>query len=166
MEKKLAQLLFAGAVLLASSGARAQSVANTEVRYDKPEQFTDVSFDQRKREEILKELTQHFQKLGATLPAGQHLQIVVTALDLAGREDPRIRSANEIRVMTGGADWPRLSLSYVLEQDGKTISSGDASLSDMSYLMRMNRYSSGERLRYEKPMIDEWFSKTFGVARK
>ncbi|WP_312440702.1 DUF3016 domain-containing protein [Janthinobacterium sp.] len=166
MDKKLAQMLFAGTVLLASSGAWAQSVANTEVRYDKPEQFMDVSFDQRTREEVLAELTGHFKKLGATLPPGQHLQIVVTALDLAGREDPRIRSANEIRVMTGGADWPRIGLSYVLEQDGKTLKSGDATLSDMSYLTRMNRYFSGERLRYEKPMIDEWFSKTFGVARK
>lgn len=166
MEKKLAQLLFAGTVLLAGAGAWAQDVANTEVRFDKPEQFADVSFDQRKREEVLAELARHFQKLGATLPAGQHLTIIVTAIDLAGREDTRLRTMNDIRVMTGGADWPRIGLSYVLEQDGQTLKGGDAILSDMSYLNRINRYSSGERLRYEKLMIDDWFEKTFGVARK
>lgn len=166
MGKKLTRLLLAGAVLLAGGGAWAQANTATEVRYDKPEQFADLSFDPRKREEALTELTRHFQKLGKTLPAGQQLKVVVTDIDLAGREDPRIRAANEIRVMTGGADWPRISLSYVLEQDGKLLKSGDAKLSDMSYLSRMNRYTSNESLRYEKPMIDEWFEKTFGVARK
>lgn len=166
MGKKLTRLLLAGAVLLAAGGAWAQANTATEVRYDKPEQFADLSFDPRKREEALTELTRHFQKLGKTLPAGQQLKVVVTDIDLAGREDPRIRAANEIRVMTGGADWPRISLSYVLEQDGKLLKSGDAKLSDMSYLSRMNRYTSNESLRYEKPMIDEWFEKTFGVARK
>ena len=166
MGKKMIQLLLAGAVVLASSSAWAQTDRATEVRYEKPEQFADISFDPRKREEALTELTQHFQKLGKTLPAGQQLQLTVTDIDLAGREDPRIRAANEIRIMTGGVDWPRISLSYVLEQDGKVLKSGDANLSDMSYLSRMNRYTSSERLRYEKLMIDEWFGTTFGVARK
>lgn len=167
MKKKVTRLLLAGSVLLASAAAWAQhsdavmATGKTEVRYDKPEQFADLSFDPRKREEALQELTRHFDKLGASLPAGQHLQIVITDIDLAGREDPQVRSANEIRVMTGGADWPRISLSYVLEQDGKAIKSADAQLSDMSYLTHMNRYPSGERLRYEKLMIDEWFAKTF-----
>ncbi|OBV37007.1 DUF3016 domain-containing protein [Janthinobacterium psychrotolerans] len=163
MKKEIRRLLLAGAVLLASNGAWAQAASNTEVRYDKPEQFMDVSFDQHKREEVLTELTRHFEKLGATLPAGQQLKIVVKDIDLAGRENPALRTANDIRVMTGGADWPRISLSYVLEQDGKVIGSADAQLSDMAYLTHMNRYASGERLRYEKRMIDEWFAKAFNI---
>ena len=165
MGKKLTRLLLAGAVLLATGGAWAQTDTATEVRYDKPEEFADVSFDPRKREEALLELTRHFQKLGKTLPAGQQLKIVVTDIDLAGREDMRVRSANEIRVLTGAADWPRITLSYVLEQDGQVRKSGDAKLSDMSYLNRINRYASGEQLRYEKLMIDEWFEKTFAPPR-
>jgi len=165
MGKKLTRLLLAGSVLLATGGAWAQADTATEVRYDKPEEFADVSFDPRKREEALLELTRHFQKLGKTLPAGQQLKIVVTDIDLAGREDMRVRSANEIRVLTGAADWPRITLSYVLEQDGQVRKSGDAKLSDMSYLNRINRYASGEQLRYEKLMIDEWFEKTFAPPR-
>lgn len=156
-----------GAGSCGSDGAAAAPAAgNTEVRYEKPDQFTDLSLDLRKREEALTELTQHFDKLGATLPAGQRLKIVVTDIDLAGREEPHVRSANELRVLTGSVDWPRISLSYELEQDGKVIKSDSARLSDMSYLTRMNRYATGERLRYEKLMIDEWFAKTFNVPRK
>ena len=168
MKKRIARLFLAGTVVLAGGAAWAQApvaatVGNTEVLYDKPDQFTDISFDPRKREEALTELTRHFDKLGASLPAGQRLKIVVSDVDLAGREDPRMRSANEIRVLTGGVDWPRISLSYELEQDGKVIRSDKAQLSDMSYLTHMNRYATGEPLRYEKLMIDEWFSKTFNI---
>ena len=28
----------------------------------------------------------------------------------------------------------------------------------------MNRYAGGDSLRYEKPMLDEWFKKNFGAA--
>ena len=65
--------------------------------------------------------------------------------------------------MTGRADWPRLRLRYTLEQHGKVIASGNAYLSDMSYLQHINRYSSNDALRYEKRMIDDWFKNTFGV---
>jgi hypothetical protein len=32
----------------------------------------------------------------------------------------------------------------------------------MAYLQRMNRYTSDEPLRYEKPMLDAWFDAQFG----
>ncbi|MFM2086812.1 MAG: hypothetical protein RLZZ237_1681, partial [Pseudomonadota bacterium] len=108
--------------------------------------------------------TAHFEKLGQSLPSGQNLQINVTDIDLAGREEPRLRGISDLRIMNGRVDWPRMRLHYVLsQQDGKVISSSDAALSDMSYLSRINPYSSGDRLRYEKLMIDDWFSNTFGV---
>jgi hypothetical protein len=31
----------------------------------------------------------------------------------------------------------------------------------MTYLDKLNRYSSGETLRYEKQMLDEWFQARF-----
>jgi hypothetical protein len=30
----------------------------------------------------------------------------------------------------------------------------------MNYLGHLNRYPDGDRLRYEKQMIDDWFAKT------
>lgn len=148
----------------APAAAGSAQPSAVEVHYDKPDQFTDISFDPRKREDALKQLTRHFEKLGRSLPAGQNLKIDVTDVDLAGREDPRLRNGNDIRILDGGVDWPRISLHYVLEQDGKVLRSGDARLSDMSYLNRLNRYSSSEPLRYEKQMMDDWFDKTFDVS--
>jgi len=85
MNKKLTRTLFAGMVLLASSAAWAE----TQVKYDKPDEFTDLPFDQTKRETVLKDLTAHFEKLGQSLPSGQNLQINITDIDLAGREEPK-----------------------------------------------------------------------------
>jgi hypothetical protein len=53
-----------------------------------------------------------------------------------------------------------MRLHYTLESGGSIIASGNAELSDMMYLQRMNRYPDGEPLRFEKQMIDEWFNKT------
>ena len=172
MKSTLRGALAAGLLMFAGTGAWAAAAAvadpaqpaAVEVRYDKPEQFSDVSFDPRKREEALTQLARHFEKLGRSLPVGQHLTINVTDVDLAGREDPRLRGINDIRILNGGVDWPRMTLHYVLEQDGKVLRSGDARLSDMSYLNRLNRYSSSEPLRYEKLMMDEWFDKTFDIS--
>lgn len=160
MNKKLTRALFTGMVLLATSAAWAE----TQVQYDKPDQFTDLPFEQSKRDAVLKDLTAHFEQLGQSLPAGQNLQINITDIDLAGREEPRLRGINDLRIMNGRVDWPRIRLHYVLsQQDGKVISSADSSLSDMSYLSRINRYANDDRLRYEKLMIDDWFTDTFGV---
>ena len=162
MQNQTTRALIAGLALLASSAAW----AGTEVHFTKPDQFTDVPFDPREREDVLNELTRHFEKLGASLPPGQTLKIDVTDVDLAGRDNPSMRAGRDIRVMNGRADWPRMRLHYVLEQDGKVISSGDAALSDMSYMTRINHYFSNEKLRYEKLMIDDWYANTFGIKTK
>jgi len=87
----------------------------------------------------------------------------VTDLDLAGRVEPRRRSMQDVRILRGGADWPTMALQYALHQDGKVIASGSGHLSNMLYLEQMNRYAGSDTLRYEKPMVDEWFRKTFGA---
>ena len=162
MKKKTTRALIAGLALLASSAAW----AGTEVQFSKPDQYTDVPFNPQEREDVLKELSRHFEKLGESLKPGLSLKIEVTDLDMAGRENPAMRSIQDFRVMTGGADWPRMRLHYVLEQDGKVIANADAALSDMSYLSRINPYFSNEKLRYEKLMIDDWYADTFGVKVK
>ncbi|MDC8760745.1 DUF3016 domain-containing protein [Janthinobacterium fluminis] len=148
------------ALSLAASGA---AWADVSVSYSAPQQFSDLPTAQSVREQVLKGLSEHFQSLGKKLPADQHLSIEVSDVDLAGREEPNSRTVNEIRVMRGGADWPHISLRYTLESGGKVLRSGKDELSDMSYLNRINGYASGDRLRYEKKMIDEWFAKQFGA---
>lgn len=156
---KMAKTWLAALALAAGSSAW----AGVQVTFDNPDDYSDVPFSSRDREQVLAGLENHFTWLGKSLPPGQDLRIEITDVDLAGREDPARRGAFDVRVMTGRADWPRLRLRYTLEQHGKVIASGNAYLSDMSYLQHINRYSRNDALRYEKRMIDDWFKNTFGV---
>lgn len=156
---KMAKTWLAALALAAGSSAW----AGVQVTFDNPDDYSDVPFSSRDREQVLAGLANHFTWLGKSLPPGQDLRIEITDVDLAGREDPARRGAFDVRVLTGRADWPRLRLRYTLEQHGKVIASGNAYLSDMSYLQHINRYSSNDALRYEKRMIDDWFKNTFGV---
>jgi hypothetical protein len=142
------------AALLAAAGAASAGVT---VEYVKPDEFIDMPRSPRDREQVLREVTRHFNKLAEDLPAGQDLKVTVTDIDLAGREEPRRWAIDDIRIMRGGADWPSMKLAYTLEQDGRVLRSGEESLKNMMYQQRINRYSSGDALRYEKQMIDDWF---------
>ena len=145
------------AALLAAAGAASAGVT---VDYAKPDEFIDMPRSPQDREQVLKEMTRHFNALAKELPAGQELKVTVTDIDLAGREEPRRWAINEIRIMRGGADWPTMKLSYTLEQNGQVLRSGEETLTNMMYQQRINRYSSGDPLRYEKQMVDDWFQKT------
>lgn len=148
-----------------SLAASAGAWAGVSVTYTEPEKFSDLPFAPIEREQVLKDLRAHFVELGKKLPADQDLKIEVRNVDLAGREEPTRGASNEIRVMRGGADWPHISLRYSLESNGKVLRSGSEELSDMVYLNRIGVYSSGDRLRYEKRMIDDWFAKQFPARR-
>jgi hypothetical protein len=147
-------VLAAAVALLATSAAWAE----VTVTYVKPDEYTDVPRSVIDRERVLKDFTEYFAKLDKKLPAGQSLKIEVLDIDLAGRLYPR-HMGDDIRIMNGGADWPRMQLRYTLSQDGQTLRSGEDQLSNMNYQMTMSRYSDSEPLRYEKQMLDDWFKK-------
>ena len=135
--------------------------AQAEVTYIKPEEFSDMPFNGRDRQQVLDQLTDHFKELAKKLPAGQTLKVEVLDVDLAGRLYPRRRAAEDIRIVRGGADWPTMHLRYTLEQNGKVLRSGDDQLSNMAYQDRISHYFSDDSLRYEKQMIDDWFQREF-----
>lgn len=159
----VAALVLFAAQAQAQAPAAATPVGAISVSYIEPEKFVDVPFSPVERERVLADLSQHFAKLGKLLPAGQDLKIEVTDLDMAGRIIYTRRGANELRVLNGGADWPHIDLRYTLTADGKVIDSGSAKLSNMMYQETASLFNSSESLRYEKQMIDEWFSKQFHV---
>src|SRR5689334_15498727 len=124
-------------LLLAFAGAASAGVT---VKYEDPDNFQDMPRWEKDRDQILKDLSAHFAKLGQKLPPGQDLNIVVKDIDLAGREWPSRRRIEDIRILRGGADWPTMHLTYTLEQNGQVIKSGDEHVSNMMYLNRLNRY--------------------------
>lgn len=112
---------------------------------------------------MLTGLTEHFNKLAARLPAGQDLNVEVLDVDLAGQTWPTLMSAQDLRIMNGRADWPRMSMRYTITQGGQVVRSGEENLSDMGYMNRINRYYGGDALRYEKQMLDDWFKTRIAV---
>ena len=145
------------AVLALGAGAASAGVT---VNYVESDKFADLPFAPWERKEVLDDLAAFFAELGKSLPAGQDLTVDVTDIDLAGREYPNTRGARDLRILKGGADWPIMELRYTLSANGQVLTSGNAKLTDMNYLGRVNRMSDGDRLRYEKRMIEDWFNKT------
>lgn len=140
-------------LVLASASAAAGGVT---VKLSNTDNYFDLPFASWDRDTMLKDLEEAFTRLGKRLPENEELRIEVTDFDPAGR----IRHTGrvpELRVMTGRADWPRVSLNYTHLRDGQVVASGTEALSDMNYLQRFNRYTDSDTLRYEKRMIDDWF---------
>lgn len=160
MKTAIKGLALASMVLMSSGSA----FAGVTVSFLQPENYSDLPFASWERKDVLDQLTEHFQKLSEQLPPGVDLKVEVLDIDLAGRIHHR--RANEIRVMRGGADWPVIHLRYSVVQAGAVIASGEERLRDMMYLdNQRNRYSSGDPLRYEKRMIDEWFTRKIAPKR-
>jgi len=155
MRAILHRLALAGVFALAAGSAGAA----VTVSYVAPEKYADVPRDSTARDSMMNDLTDHFTWLGTALPPGQDLRIDVLDIDLAGREEPSARVVRDVRVMRGGADWPRMRLRFSVEQNGQVLKSGEAQLSDMDYMAKVNRYGEEEPQRYEKQMIDRWFEK-------
>jgi hypothetical protein len=153
--KKVFRKLTVSALLALAAGAA--SAADVTVTYIQPENFSDIPTG-GEREETLRNLTAHFVKLGAKLPAGQQLRIDVLDIDMAGVEQPS-GGRTDMRVTTRGA-WPRISLHYSLESNGQVLSNGAGELRDTAFLDRPNRYMDHDTIRFEKKMVDTWFEKT------
>jgi len=148
-------------LLLATTSALTLAVGSASaavtVNFTQPDQYVDMPFAPWDKERVMKDLQEHFNKLGGQLPTGQNLKVDVVDIDLAGRIEPNLYFGHDIRVMKGRADWPVIALRYSIESQGKVLSSGDVRIDDKSYLDHINRYSANESLRYEKRMLDNWF---------
>ena len=154
-------LLLAALMSFAASLAHAQADAVVAVSY-KPqgERFFDAGDTRIETERVEKTLTAHFQAMGRKwLAPGSRLSVEVTEIDLAGRIPPS--SFNRLRVLGGGADWPRIVLTYELVRaDGQT-ERGDASVTDMNYLRNPPTLYGAEPQAHEKRMLDDWFRQRF-----
>jgi hypothetical protein len=156
------KLIHCAALAVLALAASTASAAVT-VTYANPDNMTDVPRSKVDRDSMEAALLEHFKQLAARLPAGQTLKVEILDIDLAGDVFPRV-AIHDVRVMKGGADWPRIHLRYSIEQDGKVLISGERQLADMNYLMGTNRYR-GESFPHEKQMLDDWFRKDVLAVR-
>lgn len=143
------------AVLALGAGAASAGVT---VKFLAPEKFSDLPLDRVEREEVLRDLVDHFDKLGKQLPAGQDLTVEITDIDLIGRGYPS-HSVREVRLAKDPAEWPSISLRYTISANGQVLRSGAEQIKDMDFAARRNVRPEDGKLRYEKRMINEWFEK-------
>lgn len=166
------RLMMAMATCLVAAGAATTTAAfagTASVDFIAPEKYTDASYshpvaNESDRAQVLRDMEQHLQRLAAKgLAPTDNLQVDVLDIDLAGHFPPLGAGGTEVRVVTD-ITGPRIKLRYRLVRDGSaTVSGGEDVLSDLNFMVPSNRYSSGDRLRYEKALLDKWFEKRFGA---
>jgi hypothetical protein len=147
--------------VLALAAGSAHAAGSVQVNFVKPEQFADIRDANFSRDANLAALKQQLEAAAAPYVAdGQMMKIDVLDVDLAGELSHRLRF-NEVRVMRGRADWPRITLRWSLEAPDRPVQSGQATVSDMAYLQHIASASYDGPLRYERRMLDDWFAKEF-----
>jgi hypothetical protein len=153
--------ILAVAVAAATLASVASAAGTVQVSYVQPERFTDVRDAAYTREASLDILKRHLEAAAAPYVAdGATLKIDVLDVDLAGEPSHRMRT-QDVRILRGRADWPRIQLRYSLEAPGQPARAREATVSDMAYLERLASVNHGEALFYERRMLDEWFKAEF-----
>lgn len=160
------QLMVAACLITATGTAAFAGTAS--VAFIAPEKYTDASYahpvaNESDRTQVLRDLEQHLQRLATRgLAPTDTLKVEVLDIDLAGHFPPLGASGSDVRVVTD-VTGPRIKLRYSLARDGSApVSGGEEVLSDLNFMVPSNRYSSGDRLRHEKALLDRWFEKRFG----
>lgn len=161
-------LMLAACCLAAGTATTAAFAGTASVAFIAPEKYTDASYahpvaNESDRAQVLRDLEQHLQRLATRgLAPTDTLKVEVLDIDLAGHFPPLGVGGSDLRVVTD-ITGPRIRLRYSLVRDGSApVSGGEEVLSDLNFMVPSNRYSSGDRLRYEKALLDRWFEKRFG----
>lgn len=146
---------------LAAAGTAAAGIV--EVKFTEPTKFADIGRSSFNRDQHLKTLNAHFESLAKKLPAAQKLAIEVTDVDLAG-EERWVRGQPDLRVLTGRADWPVITVKYSLSEGARTLKAGEERIVDMAYLQGSLGMLKDQDLAYERRMIDRWFVEKIAAA--
>lgn len=148
------------ALLLAAAGLAHAGEAEVVTRPD-ASQYADAGTTPADRTRQLQALADHVRHLARErLPAEARLQVEFVDVDLAGLVKPTVRG--NVRIVTGGADWPRLRLHYRLSRPGQPDAEGDDALADPGYRGAASHLAQ-EPLAAEKRLLDGWFQRRFGM---
>ena len=140
---------------------------HVNVTWTDPAKFTErqygVQFRQPKPEVWLTEFQKALVKRGdKLLQPGQHLDVTITDVKLAGRIEPwRGGAGGDVRVVKSIYP-PQVNLNFTLTgADGQVLDSGERKLRDIAFLDRGSRNRS-DAYRFEIRMLQDWLDKEFG----
>lgn len=158
------------ALLLAVAGAMPAvsaiaSAVESKVNFIAPENFTDARLGRTSGGAdavVLATIERHLQQLASRcLPAGRSLDIRIHDIDLAGRVEWWRGSSAQTRVMND-VTWPRIKLTYAVQEDGQTGREILRELSNMAYLSESPFLRAESMpLPYERAMLGRWFEQQF-----
>ena len=156
--------------LFASSDDAGKKNYNSDqvnVSWTDPAQFTEAKYGRQFHQPEPGIWLTEFQKLlvkqaGAAIKPGQHLDIKITNVKLAGQVEPfHGPGANDVRVIKSIYP-PEINLTFTLTgADGQVLDSGDRQLRDPAFLDRGSA-SRSETYRFERRMLEDWVRKEFG----
>ena len=178
---RLGAVFVATAVLLLASGCtllkkdaeepRDIQAGTVSVTTANPSTFTpapgEVAESKAARAAWVEALCEHIaDKIAASLPDGERVEVRISdirrvaAMPGAGRTSSSSSSSSS---EPGGQDVvpPRIVLSFKrLSPKGKVLQTASRTLQDSSLQLKGRRYT-GDKLRYEKALVDDWVSKDF-----
>ena len=178
--QRLGAVFVATAVLLLASGCtllkkdaeepRDIQAGTVSVTTANPATFTpapgEVAESKAARAAWVEALCEHIaDKIAASLPDGERVEVRISdirrvaAMPGAGRTSSSSSNSSE----PGGQDVvpPRIVLSFKrLSPKGKVLQTASRTLQDSSLQLKGRRYT-GDKLRYEKALVDDWVSKDF-----
>ncbi|MEQ1807547.1 MAG: DUF3016 domain-containing protein [Burkholderiaceae bacterium] len=144
----------------------ASAAGTVTVSFSSLSKYADAGATRWEEDGNLKALAEHLQALGRRfLRDGEVLKIEVLDVDLAGTPRPSRRSGSQVRIVKGGADWPRVGLRYSLEVNGVAVRSADESVVDLNYTRGLSGSRGTEPLAYEKNMLEKWFKASFAEGK-
>jgi len=153
-----------GKALFADEAFRA--VSRVAVTFVTPEKFTDIKDggmqSDRPGDQVLGELKAQFESMARMCVAdGQHLEVRVTDVDLAGDFEPwRGFEFGHIRILKDIYP-PRMEFEFrLLGADGRVLREGRRRLQDPGYLL-MTALPTNDALRYDKELIRSWMREEF-----
>lgn len=136
--------------------AAAASAGTVEVATQPTANYVDAGKTTWDAQSNVQTLTRYLQRLGKDLlPAGHVLKVELLDVDLAGTQ-----FGDRARVVTGGADWPRIRLRYTLQAPGQPVRTAEEVVQDMNYTRGLVGVRD-EPLPYEKRMLRAWFRERF-----
>ena len=161
-------LLAVLAAPLSAPLAAAPAAAQVRVTFAAPERYTDAENrygSGLSPRVVLAEMRRLFETLGnPVLAPGQTLDIAVLDIDLAGLDRPSFGAAQGVRVVTDITP-PRFRLRYALKERGRTVLAAEETVTDINFLLRANRLSSGQTFFYEREVLRDWFRARFVQGR-
>ncbi|MEM9283346.1 MAG: DUF3016 domain-containing protein [Verrucomicrobiota bacterium] len=145
-----------GAVLLLLSQS---SHADVTAKFIKAEEFTDFTLSGRGGDRAQSAFEAELKKQRGlqSFVGDRKLELTFTDIDMAG-DTKRLRAmtGNNTRLIKGVYP-PRMSFSYVLrDKGGRKITSGSASIKDLTFDRRLRGSSSTRRFYFELTMLERW----------